>query len=432
MSVPSASFRVFGAGLGVLSLALLGGCSDDKPARDAAAGSSSTTGGSAGQTSGDAGKAGGGKATGAAGGIGAAGKTNGAGGTAPIGGGKSTAADVARKLGREPNFLIGMGNDLPADYKWENSGIYTLGAKLDIHYIYLTYGWESWNADGGFPKIIGTLDMGKGVVPMSSMYGVTGKGENNFDVLVDDSYMTPYWASAKTLLQRYAELATPAIVHLEPDFWAYGQQKSKGDPSTVPAHLSPECDGLPPDLSGMARCWFKLARDLAPKVVMGLHASEWGGGSGNDVGAFLNKLGVAEADLVIIDMLDRDAGCFEDHTLDQCMRDGSFYLDETNQTSPNYAERLDFAKQVSTTTGKPILWWQLPFGVPSDTPGGTPGHFRDNKVHYVFSHIQELIDAGGLGATFGVGAGNQTFVDTDGGQFDTAVKAYFAAPVALP
>jgi hypothetical protein len=131
-------------------------------------------------------------------------------------------------------------------------------------------------------------------------------------------------------------------------------------------------------------------------------------------------------------MLDRDAGCFEDGKLPQCMRGGEFYLDETNQTSPNYAERLDFAKQVHDSTGKPILWWQLPFGVPSDTPGGTPGHFRDNKVRYLFSHVQEFVDAGGLGATFGTGAGEQTFITTDGGQFNDAVTAYYESPVALP
>ena len=182
----------------------------------------------------------------------------------------------------------------------------------------------------------------------------------------------------------------------------------------------------------MARCWIKLARDNAPKVVIGLHASEWAAGSGNDVGAFLNELGAGEADIVVIDMLDRDAGCFEDGKLPQCMRQGEFYLDESNETSPNYAERLGFAKQVHDTTGRPILWWQLPFGVPSDTPGGTSGHFRDNKVRYLFSHVQEFVDAGGLGATFGTGAGEQTFITTDGGQFKDAVTAYYDSPVALP
>ena len=406
---PVYAFSRYASG-SLLAALLLSGCSSDDKAPDKAAGGSSAEGGS--DTSG--------------------GKPSGTGGKAPGGSGKSSAADVARKLGREPNFLIGMGNDLPTDYKWENSGIYTLGAPLDLRYIYLTNGWQDWNPGGYFAQIIGNVDLGKGATPMSSVWAITGQGEGTFGVLTDDSYMGPYWEAAKLLMQRYAEMDKPALVHLEPDFWAFSQQHAKGDPSSVPAHLHADCKSLPQDLSGMARCWVQLARDNAPKVLIGLHASEWAAGSGTEVGDFLNKLGADETDLVVIDMLDRDAGCFEDGKLPQCMRAGEFYLDETNTKSPNYSERLSFAKQVHDATGKPILWWQLPFGVPSDKPGGTAGHFRDNKVHYVFSHIQELVDAGGLGAAFGTGADAQTFVTTDGGQFQKAVKAYYESPVALP
>lgn len=423
--VPKINPRWWCANVGVLALAVLSGCSNDDGKDNNANG---------GTTSGGTNTTSGGKST-----NGTAGSTTtpnggkaGGGPITPIGGGKSSAAEIARKLGREPNFLIGMGNDLPDNYKWAESGIYTLGSPLDLHYVYLVNGWQDWNPGGTFAQEIAKVDITKNTVPMSTVYCIAGNGENNFDTLVDATYMTQYWATAKVLMQRYAELDVPALVHLEPDFWAYAQQKSGGDPATVPAKLSPDCADLPADVSGMARCWIKLARDNAPKVVIGLHASSWGGGGGAGVGGFLNKLGVAEADLVIIDILDRDAGCFEDGKLPQCQRGGSFYLDETNKTSPNYAEELDFAKQVSTTTGKPILWWQLPLGVPSATPGGTPGHFRDNKVHYVFSHIQEFIDAGGVGATFGTGSSDQTTVATDGGQMKAAVAAYTAAPVALP
>ena len=82
--------------------------------------------------------------------------------------------------------------------------------------------------------------------------------------------------------------------------------------------------------------------------------------------------------------------------------------------------------------GKPIIWWQIPFGVPSDMEGGSAGHYRDNRVRYIFNHIDEFIAAGGLGAAFGVGAGNQTYIDSDGNQFKNAVTAYYANPVALP
>ncbi|HEY5951692.1 MAG TPA: hypothetical protein VIV40_39630, partial [Kofleriaceae bacterium] len=58
-------------------------------------------------------------------------------------------------------------------------------------------------------------------------------------------------------------------------------------------------------------------------------------------------------------------------------------------------------------------------------------HWRDNRVHYFFGHVPELIDAGIAGMTFGTGADGQTNLATDGGQFKTAATAYKAAPVAL-
>lgn len=108
------------------------------------------------------------------------------------------------------------------------------------------------------------------------------------------------------------------------------------------------------------------------------------------------------------------------------------YWDESNQQSPTFHEYLDWAAAISDGLGRPVLWWQVPFGVPSTTPGGTAGNYRDNRVRYIFSHVGELIAAGGLGVAFGVGAGNQTYITTDGGQFRNAVTAYFAAPVTLP
>jgi hypothetical protein len=52
-------------------------------------------------------------------------------------------------------------------------------------------------------------------------------------------------------------------------------------------------------------------------------------------------------------------------------------------------------------------------------------------VHYIFSHVREFIDAGGAGVCFGPGAGGQTSVGSDNGQFEKALNAYNAAPEAL-
>jgi hypothetical protein len=78
-----------------------------------------------------------------------------------------------------------------------------------------------------------------------------------------------------------------------------------------------------------------------------------------------------------------------------------------------------------------MMWWQIPFGVPSSTPGGTPGHYRDNRVHYLFTHVADFIEAGGAGAVFGAAA-NQTYMTTDGDTFKAATTKYFAAPTPLP
>ena len=44
---------------------------------------------------------------------------------------------------------------------------------------------------------------------------------------------------------------------------------------------------------------------------------------------------------------------------------------------------------MSTASEGPSSGGRIPFGVPSDTPGGSPGTYRDNRVHYIFGHIDD-------------------------------------------
>jgi hypothetical protein len=351
----------------------------------------------------------------------------------------TTAADLAGLLGRPKNFLIGMGNDLANDHSQD--GAYTLGTTLDLHYAYLVglggeFGWPDWNAGGTFVNVLTDTADAKGVTPMFTMYGMAAHGEGNAAALTDDKYMKAYWDGIKLLYQRIAAFGKPAVVHFEPDFWGFVEQQSKEDPSSLHVNLknnAPDCADLTDDIAGMGNCLVKLARMYAPKALVGFHASTWAAGDPNVIASFLKKIGADKADLVFSDFLDRDAGCFEAHTDPNCQRDSSgVYWDETNATSPNFHDYLAWSKAISSGVGRPMMWWQTPFGVPSATPGGTAGHYRDNRVHYIFSHIQEFVDAGGLGVTFGCGAGNQTFIDTDGGQFKNAVADYYKHPVPLP
>jgi hypothetical protein len=360
--------------------------------------------------------------------------TTGAGG----GSGSGSAADVARKLGRTPHFLVGMGNDLNNDHTMD--GAYTLGVTMDLHYAYMVGlpgqgGWPDWNSNGSFVNILADSADSQGTAPMYTLYAMATLGDGNLVGLGMDSFMQPYWDGAKLLFQRIAMFGKPALVHVEPDFWGYAEQMSGGDPGALAVRISglaPDCAGLPDNLSGMGHCFLKLAHTYAPSALVGFHASRWAGPAAEMV-SFLNGIGAGEADLIVEDMLDRDAGCFEAHTDPNCQRnDGPWYWDESNQSTPNFHDFLDWAKAIGDGLHRPVLWWQVPFGVPSTSPGGTAGHYRDNRVHYIFSHVAEFIAAGGLGVTFGTGAGNQTYITTDGNQFHDAVTQYFAAPVALP
>jgi hypothetical protein len=86
---------------------------------------------------------------------------------------------------------------------------------------------------------------------------------------------------------------------------------------------------------------------------------------------------------------------------------------------------------IATNHFHTALEWQTPMGVPSTTCGGSDDHWRDNRVHYFFGHVPDLIGAGVVGMAFGTGAGDQTDLDTDEDQLETAASAYAAAPIAM-
>ena len=329
-----------------------------------------------------------------------------------------------------------MGNDLANDHNMD--GAYTLGTTLDLHYAYLVGlptkgGWPDWNSGGTFVNILTDTANSHGVTPMFTLYGMAADGDGNFAMTTNDGDMNLYWQGAKLLFQRLGVFGKPAVVHIEPDFWGYAMQHSMdGTAQVIVTEHAPDCAGLPDNLIGMAGCLMRLAHMYAPMAAIGFHASSWGG-TQDQVIQFFRTIHADTADFVATDMLDRDAGCYEAHTDPNCMRGGSgWYWDETNQTSPNFHDHLAWVTAVTQGLHVPMMWWQVPFGVPSATPGGTSGHYRDNRVHYMFAHVDEFVAAGGLGAVFGTGAANQTFIDSDGGQFKTAVASYFASPMALP
>lgn len=335
------------------------------------------------------------------------------------------------KLGLPSRFLVGLGNDVTAAEGWDpnRAHAFELGQKLDLHYLYLSgLDWPTWNApEGAYVTIHAKAAKARGVIPMFTLYQAAAWGEGNLGAFADHNFMTRYWRGVRAMYSRLGELDSPSVVHLEPDLWGYFQKKGDA-PSAVRVKvgsLVPECAGMPEDASGFGKCLVRLGRRLAPKAAIGLSASSFGAYTNGvsdpkRIAAYLNAVGAIEADFLVVETLDRDAGCFERASDPNCKRSGSFYW-----TDADFRSHLAWAKTIHQSTGKALVWWQMPLGVPSSTWGGSAGRYRDNRVQWLFSHPREFVDAGGVGAVFGTGAPNQTTAKSDGGQFKTAVTRYY-------
>jgi hypothetical protein len=347
------------------------------------------------------------------------------------------AAKLAAKLGLPSRLLLGLGGQGATD---QVTDIQTQALKVDIIENYLGNGdWTSWNSPPcDYVCVVANRAKAVGAIPMYTYYQMANDGDGNISVVNDAAFMATYWSRLKLMFQDIAALKTPALVHFEPDFWGYAERTAPGsDPTKLAAVVSsnPDCAMLPNTVTGYAGCLIAMARKYAPNAYVGFSPSPWGGNTTADVVAFMNAVGAQAADFIVAQTLDRDSGCFEATPQSSyCTRTGSgWYWDETNQTHPNFQDHLAEIQAFHSGIGNlPIIWWQTPEGVPSTATGGTPSHYRDNRMHYFLTHTAELTAVGGLGVVFGTGENHQTNITTDGGQFQSLSGTYWGAPTALP
>jgi hypothetical protein len=298
--------------------------------------------------------------------------------------------------------------------------------------------WTTWNSPAGaYVGVVASQAQQVGAIPMYTLYQMATNGDGNLADLNNTTFMTRYWSNIKVLYQQIAAYGKPALVNLEPDFWGYAERQSNQDPTKLTAlvNINPDCASLSNDIVGIAGCLVKMARQYAPLAYIGFPPSDWGGDSIAQVVTFMQAVGAQHADFIVMETLDRDSGCFEVNPQpSDCARGGSsWYWDETNQATPNFAQHLTNVQQYHTGLGAlPVIWWQTPMGVPSSTPGGTAGHYRDNREDYFLKHPSELTAAGGMAVVFSASDANQTTLATDGGQFQALSSAYLSAPTPLP
>jgi hypothetical protein len=417
-----------------------GGVEEDQAIDVVGAGGADGAGGAGGANGGAAGKGGSAGAAGATTALdGGGGKTEGGtAGSAGTGGtivvpANVSAKDVATKLGLPAEFLWGLGNDGVGG----NAAAYGF-AGLALHYVYLSaFGWPTYNTpEGAYVRLFADDCAAHGDVPVFTLYQSNAWGDGNIWGFQQDTFMQPYWHNYDVLLSQLAAFDKPVAIQIEPDFWGYAMNLTYQNFGRNPASFTmlvtkyePACSDLPDNLIGFGKCIIRLAHQKVPKAIIGLQPSVWAAGQKPQVIAdFMKTVGAGDGDVVFVETLDRDAGCWE-AAGPECQGRSStgMYWNDAG-----FATHFAYVKTMTTTLGRPAIWWQTPLGVPSTTPGGSAGHYRDNRVEYFFAHTDQLISAGGVGAMFGVGAGNQTTWDSDGGQFKNAVAGYVAAPVALP
>jgi hypothetical protein len=299
--------------------------------------------------------------------------------------------------------------------------------------------WPTWNApSGAYVGIVASAAESVGAVPMFTLYQMATIADGNLSGLGDPIFMSGYWANVRLMFQQIALYNKPVLVNFEPDFWGYAQRQAPGgDPTKLAAKVTidSDCAGLANDIVGVAGCLVKMARQYAPKALIGFPPSTWGADSTAQLTTFMNQIGAASADFIVMQTSDRDAGCFElTPQPSYCVRTGApWYWDESNQTHPNFHDHFSFVQTYRSAVGKlPVLWWQTPFGAPSATAGGSDNHYRDNRVHYFLTHPAEITAVGGFAVVFGAGHTSQTNITSDGAQFQTMSNGYLANPTPLP
>jgi hypothetical protein len=300
--------------------------------------------------------------------------------------------------------------------------------------------WPYWNSpDGAYITYVSANVRAIGAVPMFTLYQMASNGDGNLSGINDATFMGNYWAQVKLMYQKIGATGRPTLVNLEPDFWGYVLATAPGgDPARLPARVSgmtAECASQPDTATGIAGCLLTLARTYAPKAQIGFPPSFFGRDA-TTVGNFMAKLGADKADFIVAQTSDRDAGCFEvESPVPECAGrgNGPFYWDENNVATPNYSQSLAQWSTVRSLVGNlPILFWQTPMGVPSATPGGSPGHYRDNHVHYMLTNPRQYTAIGVFAIVFSGGGSTSANITTDGGQFARLFQAYLTNPAPFP
>ncbi|MDD2828319.1 MAG: hypothetical protein PHW18_01955 [Sulfuricurvum sp.] len=232
-----------------------------------------------------------------------------------------------------------------------------------------------------------------------------GEGSAEVTAMSDSAILTRYLNDWRFLLQKIG--TRRVMIHVEPDLWGYVRQVNS-DPHAIssPVRTSnpTDCSTQENSVAGLTRCMISMARKYAPNTTVGLHASPWNSAQSGDaesLATFMNALGAGDGDFIVTDPSDRDAGWYE-------LQGQSFrWWDDQKATA-----YLAWSKTFSERIGKSTIMWQIPLG--NMDQNNTYQHYKDNRVDWLFSHINDVASSHVVGLFFGSGDTPQTNPETDG------------------
>jgi hypothetical protein len=321
---------------------------------------------------------------------------------------------------------IGWGSNAwseTAGQDWQvNSGV-----PWDYVYQYITYGWESWG-DNFVSRFVNQA-WNKGFTPIVTVYMMLGVPPNCGETSLCYAQKLQNATTVQAYLDSLGRAAQEAsgseavIFNLEPDFYGYMQQLSNSssrppgvipnDPSSYPVALNKA--GYENNLAGFGRYIVDLIHTTAPNALAAPMASMWATNAdplsvtgeaavqmAESTAAFIDAMGGAQADLLVVEWSDRDAG--------SGLRP---WWDDTDMETPRPTRAILWENALSHAAQKRLLLWQVPVG--NMALDNTCDHYQDNRAAYAFSHPRDLADAGVSGVVFGGGADCMTQVWSDGG-----------------
>ena len=220
------------------------------------------------------------------------------------------AAQLARALGKPSRLLVGLGT-VPI------ASIQAQQLKPDIYDQYINGvgkdSWINWNSPAGaYIGVVAKNADAIGAVPMFTLYQMAALGDSNISGLGDPHFMQQYWHNVRVLFRELKAYDKPALVNLEPDFWGY-TQRQRADPANHFVHVStnnPACSDQPNNMIGFGHCLLTMARSVAPKAYVGFPPSLFPDVAATELN-YMKLIGAGDADFVVMQTGDRDAGCFE-------------------------------------------------------------------------------------------------------------------------